>query len=647
MLSKRFQTLDVIEQIRPLLQGVSGEKLVVPGVVVIGAQSSGKSSVLENATGLAFPRGEGMCTRVPTVVSVQGGCKDETLSIGTDPEFASDVCVIDKEDTETFGKTVVELTNKLTRAGEVADTPIYVRLKQKTGPTFTLTDVPGITVMSAGTRGNNVEKTTTALTRKMIGENDETLVLVVIPATDDFHNSKALQLAMELDPEGQRTIGVVTKIDNLPPGSDLVRSMSGADFPLKHGYYAVRNRTQLEINEEMQLDGLKTAEEALFASDPVLQQLPTEQRGMSRLLEKIYDEQGKKIDEYLPRLRTQLSERLREDTQALARLPLAVTSDNERVVFLNRKLGHIQSDFRKCASADTSVLGPGCRETNLSARVHETMTRFADEVRGGVRSFLGDDVKEELKQASSEALGYNLSNFMQGSVFRHAFSTAVSTVLKDKAEEALSRTSEHVQTCFAALVDHHIGSDVLPAVRGALKQRFNEDLVAALEQTWATVSLLQRAEANVTFTSNHYYAQTIAKFNEMIRDHQHSWRKGGGYAFEGVDEGEHEGVDKEFMNRVAKEFRQSSNDESAVRTMQISLHAYAKVVQKRFCDTVAAIAINEMVLSMADEITGRAHSWATELADKVQEDPSVARRRTTLLNNVTRLQKAYALLQTV
>jgi hypothetical protein len=54
-----------------------------------------------------------------------------------------------------------------------------------------------------------------------------------------------------------------------------------------------------------------------------------------------------------------------------------------------------------------------------------------------------------------------------------------------------------------------------------------------------------------------------------------------------------------------------------------------------------------MVLSMADEITGRAHSWATELADKVQEDPSVARRRTTLLNNVTRLQKAYALLQTV
>lgn len=72
MLNRRFETLEVIERVRPLLKGLSGERIVVPGIVVVGAQSSGKSSVLEHATGLGFPRGEGMCTRVPTVVSVQG-----------------------------------------------------------------------------------------------------------------------------------------------------------------------------------------------------------------------------------------------------------------------------------------------------------------------------------------------------------------------------------------------------------------------------------------------------------------------------------------------------------------------------------------------------------------------------------------------
>ena len=70
MLTHRFAQLDAMEQVKSLLKGVSGESISVPSIVVVGAQSSGKSSVLEHATGLAFPRGEGMCTRVPTIVSV-------------------------------------------------------------------------------------------------------------------------------------------------------------------------------------------------------------------------------------------------------------------------------------------------------------------------------------------------------------------------------------------------------------------------------------------------------------------------------------------------------------------------------------------------------------------------------------------------
>ena len=94
-----------------------------------------------------------------------------------------------------------------------------------------------------------------------------------LPAAEDFNNSKALQLAMELDPEGNRTIGVVTKIDNLPPGCTLVEKMSGEQMHLRHGYFAVRNRTQEEINNGVDLKALGEAEEALFQSDPVLSML--------------------------------------------------------------------------------------------------------------------------------------------------------------------------------------------------------------------------------------------------------------------------------------------------------------------------------------------------------------------------------------
>lgn len=278
MLAHNFEKLDAIEKVRAALKDIEGSAIQVPGIVVVGAQSSGKSSVLEHATGLAFPRGEGTCTRVPTTVSVENVVdKDATgVTCATDPAYLNNVRDLKVEDSEGFGAAIRELTDILEPENTIGTCPIYVKYRRHgSGPTFTITDVPGITCMSK--TDPNIEKTTIELTRSMIAGNDETLVLVVLPATEDFQNSKALQIAEQEDPEGRRTIGIVTKIDNLPPGSKLAESMAGADHVLHHGYYAVRNRTQLEIGEGLTLDALAEKEAALFASDAVLKQLPAEQ----------------------------------------------------------------------------------------------------------------------------------------------------------------------------------------------------------------------------------------------------------------------------------------------------------------------------------------------------------------------------------
>ena len=275
MLAQRFEKLDAIERVRASLKDVTGEKLTVPGIVVVGSQSSGKSSVLEHATGLAFPRGEGTCTRVPTTVSVEYLPDSEPTGVtcATDPSYEDNQRVLEADDGDGFATAIRDLTDLLAPDGAIGVDPIYVKYKKHgLGAPFTLTDVPGITCYSKV--HSDIEKTTTELTRKMIAQNDETLILVVLPATEDFSNSKALALAEQEDPEGYRTIGIVTKIDNLAPGSELVRHMSGADRPLRHGYFAVRNRTQAEINDGVSLDTVSVAEEELFASDPLLSQLP-------------------------------------------------------------------------------------------------------------------------------------------------------------------------------------------------------------------------------------------------------------------------------------------------------------------------------------------------------------------------------------
>ena len=168
----------------------------------------------------------------------------------------------------------------------------------------------------------------------MIAGNENTLVLVVLPATDDFHNSKALKIAREEDPEGLRTIAVVTKIDNLPPGSDLVKHMSGEELSLQHGFFAVRNRTQKEVDDGMDVATLLSKEQELFETDPVLQLLPEVQLGHPTLLAKVCEEQSRAIDECVPKLIMQLRERVHEDEVALDSLPRSLETEIEKCTFL-------------------------------------------------------------------------------------------------------------------------------------------------------------------------------------------------------------------------------------------------------------------------------------------------------------------------
>ncbi|BFG20499.1 hypothetical protein CerSpe_067730 [Prunus speciosa] len=61
--------LDAIDNLRILM--VMEEGIQLPTIVVVGDQSSGKSSVLESLAGISLPRGQGICTRVPLIMRLQ------------------------------------------------------------------------------------------------------------------------------------------------------------------------------------------------------------------------------------------------------------------------------------------------------------------------------------------------------------------------------------------------------------------------------------------------------------------------------------------------------------------------------------------------------------------------------------------------
>jgi len=248
----------------------SGSPIDLPQIVVIGSQSSGKSSVLENIVGKDFlPRGSGIVTRRPLVLQLinlpkRGDSKDDEKDFG---EFLHKP----KEKFYDFAEIRAEIereTDRLTGKNKgISHMAINLKVYSTRVLNLTLVDLPGITKVPIGDQPKDIE----AQIRNMIFsyiEKSTTIILAVTAANTDLTNSDALQLAREVDPEGRRTIGVITKLDLMDKGTDALDMLMGRVVPLRLGYIGVVNRSQADINTKRSIESALEAERDFFASHP-------------------------------------------------------------------------------------------------------------------------------------------------------------------------------------------------------------------------------------------------------------------------------------------------------------------------------------------------------------------------------------------
>ena len=130
--------LNAIEKCRKTLEK---EKIDVPGIIVVGSQSAGKSSVLESISGIAFPRDENLCTICACVVSmeVDGNIPECQVTVASDPDYKENKTVATLQEA---GSAIANLSSILSPDKRISDKTIYLRVVQKAGPVLTLTDLP-------------------------------------------------------------------------------------------------------------------------------------------------------------------------------------------------------------------------------------------------------------------------------------------------------------------------------------------------------------------------------------------------------------------------------------------------------------------------------------------------------------------------
>lgn len=145
--------------------------------------------------------------------------------------------------------------------------PINLRIFSPNVLTLTLVDLPGLTKVPVGDQPKDIERQIRDMLMKYISR-PSCIILAVTPGNMDLANSDGLKMARDVDPEGTRTIGVLTKIDLMDAGTDVIDILAGRVIPLRLGYVPVVNRGQRDIDSAKAITAALESEKSFFENHP-------------------------------------------------------------------------------------------------------------------------------------------------------------------------------------------------------------------------------------------------------------------------------------------------------------------------------------------------------------------------------------------
>ncbi|XP_035510314.1 dynamin-3 isoform X7 [Morone saxatilis] len=276
--------------------------LDLPQIAVVGGQSAGKSSVLENFVGRDFlPRGSGIVTRRPLILQL----------VNNKAEYAEFLHCKGKKfvDFDEVRSEIEAETDRITGSNKgISPVPINLRVYSPHVLNLTLIDLPGMTKVAVGDQPIDIEHQIRDMLMQFITK-ESCLILAVTPANTDLANSDALKIAKEVDPQGMRTIGVITKLDLMDEGTDAKDILENKLLPLRRGYIGVVNRSQKDIDGKKDIRAALAAERKFFLSHPAYRHI-AERMGTPHLQKTLNQQLTNHIRDTLPGLRSKLQSQL-------------------------------------------------------------------------------------------------------------------------------------------------------------------------------------------------------------------------------------------------------------------------------------------------------------------------------------------------
>ncbi|BAT87249.1 hypothetical protein VIGAN_05059800 [Vigna angularis var. angularis] len=431
--------LDALENLRRL--NITKEGIQLPTIVVVGDQSSGKSSVLESLAGISLPRGQGICTRVPLVMRLQNHShpKPELELEYNDKHVPTDEAHV--------SEAIFAATDELAGSGKgISNTPLTLIVKKNGVPDLTMIDLPGITRVPVQGQPLDIYDQVVNTIMEYI-KPEESIILNVLSAAVDFSTCESIRMSQTVDKTGTRTLAVVTKVDMFPDG--LCEKVNADDVNIGLGYVCVRNRIGDESYEEA-----REKEAKLFKTHKLLSNIDKSIVGIPVLAEKLVQLQAASISKILPEIVKKINDKLDSQLSKLEKFPRKLTSSVDVMSAFMDVIGLTRESLCKILLKGEFDKYPDDKQMHCTARLVEMLDQYSNDLRQGSeisaeKKFLMEEIKvlEETKRIG-------LPNFMPRTVFLTRLHSKVESISSIPIK-FIDKVWDYLEEVGVTILKHH------------------------------------------------------------------------------------------------------------------------------------------------------------------------------------------------
>ncbi|KAI0529917.1 P-loop containing nucleoside triphosphate hydrolase protein [Xylaria digitata] len=376
---ERKALLDAIDNLRK--HGI-GRFVDLPQIIVVGDQSSGKSSVLEAISRVRFPMKNEVCTRFPIELVLRTDPQTkihvqiQPVSASTDVAYTFDETGFDKED---LPRIIKDAQTHLLRDGATfSEDVLRVEISSPDVPHLTLVDLPGFYHSSNENQSASGREIVDRLVKSyMVRKNS--IILAVVSARSQVIMQKVLSEVKEHDKSQERTLGIITKPDLLIPDSrdedEFIRLARNQEqsLQLAFGWHVLRNRSESETSL-MPED--RDSKEKEFFDTGIWSAIPSNNRGVGTLRKKLANILLDHIRTNLNTLIKDIQENIDSRKKILERLGVPRSSPSQFRAHLDKIASRFQLLSLHAIEGNYSdEFFGGLYPDNLSASTDDSRTR--------------------------------------------------------------------------------------------------------------------------------------------------------------------------------------------------------------------------------------------------------------------------------